>query len=299
MKAQLTFIHALSPLHAGVGQGAGVIDLPIAREKATGIPYLPGSSLKGAIRAFSETSKGEQKTSLIFGKSDFQSENSAASLVQFSDQKLLLLPIRSLSGTFAWVTSPFILSRLQRDSAHLQMTALADGIPTVENLNSCLIPNDKSALKLQVPNKNSMVYLEDLDLQAQVNSEFEVWARWLGQCIFPTDTRWQTILTTHLCMVHDDLLSFLLTTATEVTARIRLQEDTKTVVKGGLWYEETLPAESILSGIVMATPLPKYSLTQDEIMQEVNALIQVPLQLGGKATVGHGLCRVTMAGGDN
>ena len=31
MKAQLTFIHTLSALHAGVGQGAGVIDLPIAR----------------------------------------------------------------------------------------------------------------------------------------------------------------------------------------------------------------------------------------------------------------------------
>jgi len=51
MTAQLTFVHALSPLHAGIGQGAGVIDLPIAREKATGIPFLPGSSLKGALKA--------------------------------------------------------------------------------------------------------------------------------------------------------------------------------------------------------------------------------------------------------
>ena len=41
----LLFLHALSPLHAGTGQGIGAIDLPIAREKATGIPYLPGSSL--------------------------------------------------------------------------------------------------------------------------------------------------------------------------------------------------------------------------------------------------------------
>ena len=50
MNAQLLFTHALSPLHAGTGQGIGVIDLPIAREKATGIPYLPGSSLKGTLR---------------------------------------------------------------------------------------------------------------------------------------------------------------------------------------------------------------------------------------------------------
>ncbi|HEY7420145.1 MAG TPA: RAMP superfamily CRISPR-associated protein, partial [Ktedonobacteraceae bacterium] len=62
MNAQLTFIHALSPLHAGTGQGAGVIDLPVAREKATNIPFLPGSSLKGALRTrcFTENSEHEE-----------------------------------------------------------------------------------------------------------------------------------------------------------------------------------------------------------------------------------------------
>ena len=45
----LSFVHALSPLHAGTGQGAGILDLPIAREKATGLPFLPGSSLKGTL----------------------------------------------------------------------------------------------------------------------------------------------------------------------------------------------------------------------------------------------------------
>ncbi|GCF10225.1 type III-B CRISPR module RAMP protein Cmr4 [Dictyobacter arantiisoli] len=298
MKAQLTFIHTLSSLHAGVGQGAGVIDLPIAREKATSIPYLPGSSLKGSIRTRYLNENGEQKTLRLFGADEVQGENTTASLVQFSDQRLLLLPIRSLAGTFAWVTSPFILSRLQRDTEHLQMPGPANTIPVVESLNSCLLPNETSALKLQVPDKDTMVYLEDLDLQAKPDPELERWAHWLGQCIFHQNTRWQDMLTAHLCLVHDDLFSFLLTTGTEITARIRLQEGTKTVVKGGLWYEETLPAESILSGVVMATPLQRQSLTQDEIMQEVEKLIKTPLQLGGKATVGHGLCRVMMPGKD-
>lgn len=298
MNAQLTFIHTLSPLHAGVGQGAGVIDLPIAREKATGIPYLPGSSLKGSMRARSLSINGEPATSQLFGTNDIQDENAAASLVQFSDQRLLLLPIRSLAGTFAWVTSPLILSRLQRDSAHLQVSGPGHDIPTVGELNSCLIPETKSALTLQVPGKNSMVYLEDLDLQASPNDQLKLWAQWLGPCIFPRDSHWQEMLTTHLCLVHDDLFSFLLTTATEITARIRLQEDTKTVVRGGLWYEETLPAESILSGVVIATPLQKQLLSQDNILQKVKDLTLTPVQLGGKATVGHGLCRVTIHGGD-
>ncbi|NTV66007.1 MAG: type III-B CRISPR module RAMP protein Cmr4, partial [Oscillochloris sp.] len=37
MTTHMLFTHALSPLHPGTGQGVGVIDLPIAREKATGL----------------------------------------------------------------------------------------------------------------------------------------------------------------------------------------------------------------------------------------------------------------------
>ena len=51
MTTHLTLVHAMSPLHAGTGHSVGAIDLPIARERPTGIPLIPGSSLKGALRA--------------------------------------------------------------------------------------------------------------------------------------------------------------------------------------------------------------------------------------------------------
>src|SRR5207237_5302877 len=101
MTAQLTLVHALSPLHAGIGQGAGIIDLPIAREKATGIPYLPGSSLKGALRTRCKNRGMQQECHEIFGSDNVDDTNSSASMIQFSDQRLLLLPVRSLAGTFA------------------------------------------------------------------------------------------------------------------------------------------------------------------------------------------------------
>ena len=63
MNARLLFIYAISPLHAGTGQGVGVIDLPIAREKATGIPFLPGSSVKGTLRDLCKDPKKED----VFG----------------------------------------------------------------------------------------------------------------------------------------------------------------------------------------------------------------------------------------
>src|SRR5579884_2839412 len=137
MNARLTFIHALSPLHAGTGQGTGVIDLPIAREKATGLPFLPGSSLKGTLRA----QCSGQDCVKVFGPdaADILTDSNQASAAQFSDQRLLLLPIRSLAGTFAWVTSPYVLRRLTRDikDADLSQSAPHTIPDTVKE--SCLV----------------------------------------------------------------------------------------------------------------------------------------------------------------
>ena len=44
------WIHAVTPLHVGAGRGLGYIDMPIAREKATNWPYIPGSSIKGVMK---------------------------------------------------------------------------------------------------------------------------------------------------------------------------------------------------------------------------------------------------------
>jgi CRISPR type III-B/RAMP module RAMP protein Cmr4 len=332
MKTQLTFVRALSSLHAGVGQGAGVIDLPIAREKTTGIPYLPGSSLKGALRTRSFNEFASQKTEneetadskdqsksiseIIFGPGDVDYENAAASLVQFTDQRLLLLPVRSLNGTFAWITSPFILRRLLRDIKELQQTTVPLTVPIINSIDTCLLAGKasnneaevqaESVLPLKIDN-TPKVYLEDLDLQYSGSLEVTAWARWLSQQIFPDDSEWQTMLRERICLVHDSLFSFLLQTGTEINTRIRLQEDTKTVTKGGLWYEETLPSETILTGLVLATPrhikqedaakedAAKKDYTEEEVLEHIQELTSTIIQLGGKATVGRGLCRVIIS----
>jgi CRISPR type III-B/RAMP module RAMP protein Cmr4 len=288
MTALPTFIHALSPLHAGVGQGSGVIDLPIAREKATGIPYLPGSSLKGALSTRSKSVNNPDITSKLFGREEDGGSDGSAGQVQFSDQRLLLLPVRSLAGTFAWVTSPYILSRLLRDSSNLQSVKQTITVPEPE-VEGCFI-TDTSALTFDTT--KDKIYIEDLDLPAKANPDAVLWAHWLEERIFPKQDNWKKTFTARFCIVHDDIFSFLLTTATEITARIRLQEDSKTVVQGGLWYEEALPTESILYGVMLASPHRNSSFNVDRIRNEIRKLTTEPIQLGGKATVGHGLCRV-------
>jgi CRISPR-associated protein Cmr4 len=299
MNAQLSFVHVLSSLHAGTGQGAGIIDLPIAREKVTGIPFLPGSSLKGALSTRCYNRDGDASPCKdIFGAKDVLSEeNARASLAQFSDQKLLLLPVRSLAGIFAWITSPYVLSRLLRDIADTDVEPPEGAIPMPKSVDSCSVVSEGSAIIPKLESGVKKVYLEDLDLNVSVDVGADVWAQWLKQHIFPEQEEDNDLFPSRFCVVHDDLFSFLLETATEVNARIRLEEETKTVREGALWYEETLPAETILSGLVLAT-LPtgsKYSV--ETVFREIGSLVEQTIQLGGKATVGRGLCRVTLVGG--
>ncbi len=294
MNAQLSFIHALSPLHAGTGQGAGIIDLPIAREKATGLPFLPGSSLKGPLRTEMSSRYKPEVVRQLFGPeaADMQTENNHASSVQFSDQRLLLLPVRSLAGTFAWVTSPYILRRLERDIEDAQINLPDKPVPVLQNYESCAVTSEMSKITV-----DTHVYLEDLALQKDdQNADVLAWASWIAQRVFPDDPDWQTMLKERFCLVHDDVFSFMLDTATEITARIKLKADSKTVEDGGLWYEEALPTETILSGILLATPTQASGIKVAGIFEILRDLTNKTLQLGGKATVGRGLCRVSLVG---
>lgn len=291
MTAQLTFVHALSPLHAGIGQGAGVIDLPIAREKATGLPFLPGSSLKGALRALCEDGDMCKK---IFGPNTAinDTSNDYASSIQFSDQRLLLLPVRSLAGTFAWVTSPYVLRRFVRDLQDIRLDP-SPSIPQPQGYNQCYIAGNTSKITISLGD-NKKVVLEDLDLIPQAE-DITTWAAWIGPKLF-AERAWQQMLSERLCIIHDDVFNFLMDTALEITTRIKLKEDTKTVdtVTGGLWYEEALPAETVLYGLALATPTKTANITAQKVFEELTNLTNKVVQFGGKATVGRGVCRVRM-----
>jgi CRISPR-associated protein Cmr4 len=93
--------------------------------------------------------------------------------------------------------------------------------------------------------------------------------------------------------------TLLIDNATEITTRIKLKENTKTVDTdtGGLWYEEALPCETILYGLALATPVKASGMTDQGVFDELTTLMNKAVQLGGKATVGRGMCRVHMVQG--
>lgn len=293
MPARLTFVHALSPLHAGTGQGASVIDLPIAREKATGLPFLPGSSLKGTLRGLCGDT---DDCKFVFGPDtdNISPESNSASPAQFSDQRLLLLPIRSLAGTFAWVTSPYVLHRFLRDIKEVLPNQPALSVPTVSSEGHCHIANNADiSSKIVLDTNPGRVYLEDLDLEPQPSPTAREWAIWIGERAFPNNTDWQRMLIERICIVHDDAFNFLIDTATEITARIKLQSESKTVQRGGLWYEEALPTETILSGLLLT--ITSKASDVERIFRVIDTIAGNTLQLGGKATVGRGICQLQLA----
>ena len=284
MNARLLFLHALSPLHAGVGQGVGVIDLPLAREKSTGIPYVPGSSVKGVLRASCEDRA--QRIRIFGPETDNASDHAGAA--QFSDLTLLCMPVRSLYGSFVWMTSPYLLRRLARDMA--AVGARNFPIPAASKDGCSVAPG------ATIVGPDGKVVLEDLDLSRTEDKTVQTWAEWIAGAVFPGAEDWKQAFIAQLAVVHEDIMAFLLETATDVVARIALDEEKKTVKRGALWYEESLPTESILWGLNLAVPIKSNGSLVDaaQVFTTVGSLMERPMQIGGHASVGRGLCQMRM-----
>ena len=269
------FIHAISPLHPGTGQAQSHIDLPIARLRGTGIPYLPGSSFKGALRAASAGGPLERE---VFGPPPKEGDDDRrAGAVAFSDARLLLLPIRSFYGTFAWATSPLLLRFAKRDLGwDLAVPAI---VP----------PLDAIAAPGSAVRDGGRVFLEDLNLRCGDDSgEAGAWADKLAEALFPAADR--VHLTDRFLVVSDETMTFLWEMCTQVDARIRIDPKTGVVQDGALWYEESLPSETVLLGVAALTGRKTQATSQD--LWDFCLGKERAAQFGGKATVGRGRCRV-------
>jgi CRISPR-associated protein Cmr4 len=299
MRSCLYYLHCLTPLHAGTGQGSGVIDLPIARERATGLPVVWGSSLKGVLRYELDGGGGVLDPKVhraLFGpETDAASDHAGALAV--GDARLLALPVRSLSGTFAWVTSPLVLRRYARDlAAHAGDPPLPiPVVPAVADGEAVVTPS--TALRATAGGE-AKVILEDLDLTPRPETA-DAWADLIGKALFPGDGPWRSLLTDRLCILSDSVFDFLAETATEVSARIKIDEKTGTVQRGALWYEEALPAETLLWGVV-AADRSRWSDHKADAGGMLAAFTDAVgeerrLQVGGKATVGRGQVRLVLA----
>ncbi|MEK8017093.1 MAG: RAMP superfamily CRISPR-associated protein, partial [Candidatus Parabeggiatoa sp.] len=100
-----------------------------------------------------------------------------------------------------------------------------------------------------------------------------------------------------LVIVNDDLFRHITDYATPLNAHIQLKNETK--ASDNLWYEETLPPDTLLYVTLVAQPvyLNEALQTANNLMgwtQQLFSAEHAYLQLGGNETVGMGWCKVTL-----
>ena len=203
-----------------------------------------------------------------------------------TDAQLVCLPVRSFRGTFAWCTSPLCLRMLRRT---LELAGEANLPPTPSELadNAAHHAADTALVE------GGQIFLEDLNFAAQQCGTANAWARRIAESVFPEDSEWQGQFQKRFVVLPDASFDFLCETGTEVHTRVRIDDDTKTVADRALWTEESLPAESILVGIIQCDRIfgrNGEDITPSGLLDRF-ARETLTLQIGGKATIGRGQMR--------
>ncbi len=296
---RLLFFYVETPLHVGAGRASANVDLPIQRERVTQYPMVQASSLKGALRAeFCQTyglKDNSPEVEAVFGKAGGTGENWAGA-VSAGDARILLFPVRSLAGVFAWVTSLHALESFRR-AADLVGQPISWTLPQgMPDTNTAWVGS-----KPQVSAQGKVV-LEEFSFNAQPKAEVDAIAKWLAEHALPQGAAfqyWRDTLPARLCILHEDAFRDFCLYGTEVQTHIRIDPDKKTVAEGALWTAESLPADSLLYAPLMAMDVRngKDSKSADEVLKEFDFLQGGHIQLGGDETTGQGWVAVQVYGG--
>lgn len=252
-----------TPIHHGAGRTESFIDLPVAREAVTNYPVIAGSSLKGSLKDLAR-GKGIDK---IFGDSDRAGDFLA------SDAKLMLLPVRSLTSNYKWVTCPHIIERLSRD---LKLSDLDS------NLDGLSFSPDKGKI---FGKGNGKLFLEEREFEFIGKVPREL-TNEIAKFIIHEQTR--SRLEDQMIVMNNDDFQWFASYGLPVNARNKLDERKKSK---NLWYEESLAPDTILYAMLFER--------KDGTLDQVKDLFKDRpyLQLGGNETVGMGWFAVSILEG--
>lgn len=327
------FMLSETPIHVGSGTDLGVIDLPIQREKHTNYPKIESSGVKGCIREdfeqlknggklrykgkFIEEKSGQNYINYVFGP---EKGDSHAGAMGFTDGRVLLFPVKSVRGIFAWITCPHVIERFVRD-IHL-CEIIGQEKFNVPDISHLLEIQEGDAITTTTSNliiksqKGDKIMLEEYAFNAKAEELLTLFANFLVNTIVPDkkefDIYRQRLVNNLLILPNDDFKDFV-SLSTEVVARTKIDIETGTVKTGALWYEENVPADTIFYNIIMSAPIfvPKENKTEKVLLFDENPETEAEniigffaenisdvLQIGGNSTIGRGLVYTKLARGE-
>jgi CRISPR-associated protein Cmr4 len=290
MRKEYYLLKVLTPLHIGAGQGLGHVDLPIVREAHTNFPYIPGTSLKGALRNLEinqvAKARGEKPSQVeerltknkfdqkeedilrlakifgIAGEGAEEGKEVGAGKVLFSDAFIVLFPVKSAKGIFSLTTCPYVINRFFE---RLGIDQRVKDVP--EGKVKVLSTKDHRNLI------NNKLLLEEFVFEAEESEELKKFVELVG--VFVGEENKRRIV----CVNDTDFMDFV-SNYTEVQTHIKIDLDTGTVKEGALWTEEYVPAESVFA----------FSLVFLE--EEISFTPPPTFHLGGDITTGKGFVKV-------
>jgi CRISPR-associated protein Cmr4 len=310
-------LHAQTALHPGAGTALGAVDLPVQRERHTHWPTIAGSALKGILRdacrnriadgnldgeelvnntremrSNRERADNTLALATLFGPPTGDSSEFAGA-VSVTDARLLAFPVRSLRGVFAWVSCPQALERLQRDADLAGLDFQAESLTVGDNQAltadgcPCLI--------------DGRLVLEEFEFTRQSRLLTPGLLDWITDNLLPATpayTPTKARFKKQLVLLSDNDLTHFARHSTEVCARVGLNYETKTVKDGALFYQEFLPAETLMYSVVLANPSRSMKPAgAAELLASLGRHLPKMLQIGGDETTGKGFCAVRLGGG--
>lgn len=311
--SQLVFYYAVSPVHMGAGSAIGAIDSPIQREVHTQHPMFAGSGLKGALRhhfnrawprAEGDDRNANSLINRIFGPDTGASDFAGA--LSLSDAQLVALPVRSLKGGFAYVTSPLALARMHRLATQAGLSP--DWTVPVAAENKALTASGDLL-------HDKRLILEAFEFIAELDEKLRAIADWIAIRALPGSANgfFADKLKTDLVLLHDTDFAHFARRAMVVEPHVRINDESGTADDGGLFYVENLPPETLMVSLAQASieRFKKGSRRDDSpaLLGAADVLGKVfsgegdtlpgiggkLLQIGGEATTGRGLVLVQPA----
>lgn len=297
MKTRILLLFTRTPLHVGAGSSVGAIDQPIQRERHTGFPVIPGSSLKGSFADLwndcLETIDEEECEEKVRGGSDaawlFGSDNpksAAAGSLLFGEARVLAFPVRSAKGGYAWITCPMMLKRARRDGV---LSSKCPAEPSAEE--ACF----KEDGPLALTGDSHQIVLEDYCFSHKTFPQelAEELSKLINDELFCS-------VAERLVVVSDGTMSHFVTTACDVAQHVRISDETGTAEGTGLFNQENVPSETLFYASLAATSgrgTRFREKTPDEALEALEARLKAAhqiMQFGGDASTGLGFCSVEL-----
>ncbi|MGB2924603.1 MAG: type III-B CRISPR module RAMP protein Cmr4 [Limnothrix sp.] len=283
-------IKTLAPLHVGAtaGEEAGNLNL-IFRDPFLQTGIIPGSSLRGRLRAETRLDKGTEEENYWYGDDgENEEKKTGESRVKFEFASIVWLPVFCPGQPIVWVSCPRLLKRYQRIAGHhvkctqknedgTDKEILLKDLPVNWDKGGDMLYRRSPSLKpLKVDDKEKLFFnFGFLEIEGVMENP-EPW--------FPLGNLPAVI-------VADDEIGMIHDMALFRQSRVRLEDDVKRVDKGGFFNTEALPEDTQM---VFAVALREDAAQPKKTWQPFDESKTGEVFLGGLESIGFGLCEVTI-----